>query len=366
MGSGGVLVEAMLNGNESIGVDLNPLAVLIARVKTTPIDPNILVKWSDKLLHRLPEQLRKKEVEIPKIRNLRFWFKPKAVKELAAIKSSIEDLNAPQEVSDFLRVCMSLAVRKASNVRNGEYKLYRKQGEELETFRPDAVGAFRESLRTNIRKMQAFYEAMKKFDRPPKTHPLNGDSKQLLSIDPNVLREGAVSLVVTSPPYGDAHTTVAYGQFSRYSALWLGFPEDVVLAVDDLGLGGTVMANEAHLGSKTLEHVLEQVRDRDNFRGKELYAFFSDLDKCLAQITEVLKKGKSHLCFVTGNRTVKRVMIPTDQILVELAAKHGFLHVDTKYREIPTKTIPWVNAPENISGMTSPTMSKESIIIWEY
>ena len=35
MGSGGVLLESMLCGINSVGFDINPLAVLISRVKTT-------------------------------------------------------------------------------------------------------------------------------------------------------------------------------------------------------------------------------------------------------------------------------------------------------------------------------------------
>nr|AIF23105.1 modification methylase MvaI [uncultured marine thaumarchaeote SAT1000_12_G12] len=38
MGSGGVLVESMLHGNNSVGIDLNPFAVLLSTVKTTPLD----------------------------------------------------------------------------------------------------------------------------------------------------------------------------------------------------------------------------------------------------------------------------------------------------------------------------------------
>ena len=40
MGSGTTLLEAMLRDRTSIGVDLNPLAILISRVKTTPILPS--------------------------------------------------------------------------------------------------------------------------------------------------------------------------------------------------------------------------------------------------------------------------------------------------------------------------------------
>ena len=38
MGSGGVLVESMVHGNNSVGIDLNPFAVLLATVKTTPLN----------------------------------------------------------------------------------------------------------------------------------------------------------------------------------------------------------------------------------------------------------------------------------------------------------------------------------------
>ncbi|MDI6788447.1 MAG: helix-turn-helix domain-containing protein, partial [Planctomycetota bacterium] len=41
-GSGTTMVESSLLNRDSIGIELNPLAVLIARAKTTPIDPKTL------------------------------------------------------------------------------------------------------------------------------------------------------------------------------------------------------------------------------------------------------------------------------------------------------------------------------------
>jgi hypothetical protein len=37
--------------------------------------------------------------------------------------------------------------------------------------------------------------------------------------------ESSVNLVVTSPPYGDSGTTVAYAQFSWLSNSWLGLDD---------------------------------------------------------------------------------------------------------------------------------------------
>ena len=41
-GSGTVLLEANLRGHQAIGIDINPMARLVSRVKTTPLDPNEL------------------------------------------------------------------------------------------------------------------------------------------------------------------------------------------------------------------------------------------------------------------------------------------------------------------------------------
>lgn len=40
MGSGGVLLESILHGNNAAGLDINPLAVLISKVKTTVFKNN--------------------------------------------------------------------------------------------------------------------------------------------------------------------------------------------------------------------------------------------------------------------------------------------------------------------------------------
>ena len=44
MGSGTTLVEAVVNGRRAYGTDINPVAVLIAKAKTTPIEPMKLQK----------------------------------------------------------------------------------------------------------------------------------------------------------------------------------------------------------------------------------------------------------------------------------------------------------------------------------
>jgi hypothetical protein len=201
---------------------------------------------------------------------------------------------------------------------------------------------------------------------PSKTFVLKGDTRKLLDLNKDIIHEECATILVTSPPYGDSRTTVAYGQFSRYSAAWIGFNENEVWQVDNCVLGGKKYTNLEDLESPTLNIIISKISDMDQNRARDVYSFFKDIDLCFGQISKIMKKGKSHICYVLGNRTVKRVQIPSDIILIELGKKYGFRHIITKQRNIPNKHMPSENAPENIESIKGKTMSKENIIIWDY
>lgn len=362
-GSGTVLVESKLKGIPSIGIDANPLAVLITKVKTTPIPKEILEANANKLYLSIARDLTKgKQVEVPKIKNMEHWFKPTVSKQLAVVKDHIYRIEN-EAVQDFFKICFSVAVRKVSNIRPGEFKLYRIPPEKLKHHNPPVLDNFKEIVNANIQLMDKFERAV---DKSVESYVIKGDTRKLLELNPEKIYEGCSTLLITSPPYGDSHTTVAYGQFSRYSSAWLDYNEDEVWKVDKVALGGRIFKETADLESPTLSSILGQIAERDDYRAKETYAFFKDMDECFAQIAKVMRKRKSTICFVLGNRTVKRIRVPTDDILKELGEKHGFRYHDTYYREIPSKTMPLLNAPENEVAMKGETMSKESIVVWKY
>src|SRR4029078_11976130 len=63
------------------------------------------------------------------------------------------------------------------------------------------------------------------------------DFNSVKYIPSDLVQEKSIDLVVTSPPYGDSQTTVAYGQFSRLANQWLGFENSQKL--DSTLMGGT-------------------------------------------------------------------------------------------------------------------------------
>lgn len=363
-GSGTVLVESKLKKIPSVGVDSNPLAVLISKVKTAPIKRERLETYAERLHRSIAKDLDgKRWVEVPKIKNLDHWFKPSISRQLAVLKDNIYGIR-DEEVRDFFKVCFSVTVRKVSNIRPGEFKLYRLPADKLAKYHPDVEETFTKVVNANITRMDKFEM---KADKSVESCVIKGDTRKLLELDPTKIYEGSSTLLITSPPYGDSHTTVAYGQFSRYSSAWLDFSEEEVWKVDRLALGGkTFKEMEDFLESPILEKTVADIKAKDEYRAKETYAFFKDMDDCFGQIAKVMQKGKSRICFVLGNRTVKRIKVHTDDILVELGKKHGFDYLTTFYREIPGKVMPLQNAPENEADMKGETMSKESIVVWKY
>ena len=354
-GSGSALVESRLIGRNAYGIDLNPLAIFLAKAKTTPINPQKLTKEYLALLDRV-EKIKDKEIQRPDFKNIDFWFKDKVIVKLAKLKKAIREIK-DESIQNFLMVAFSETVRYSSNTKTGEFKLVRVKADKLEKHDPDVIGIFRKHAEKNIAGMTDFYKDAKKDSW---TKIIYGDSSK-----DNGIKANSIDCIITSPPYGDSRTTVAYGQFSRLSAQWIDVFDDPndASGVDNDLLGGRATKNLIHtLSSGYLKESLEKIAKQDEARAKDVLSFNLGLNECLKQAHRILKPGK-YFCLVVGNRLVKQVRIPTDFIIAELAEKIGFTCEDIIVRNIPGKRMPIKNSPTNIVGALEETMNKESIVV---
>ena len=347
-GSGTSLVEASLTPHikNAYGFDLNPLAVLIAKVKTTPIKTERLGEALNKILRYT------KHNGLPSFKNLEFWFKPEAIEKLAMLKTAINKIE-DNDVKDFFLVTFSETVRNVSNTRNGEFKLYRMPEKSLSKHNPQVFREFERIALKNIKGMKEYNKARKKTMIKQEVF----SSMNKLPID-----KESVNLIVTSPPYGDSRTTVAYGQFSRLASQWLDYHDSNSL--DNRLLGGKATKNlDVKINSPTLKTIIGQIAIRDENRAREVLSFYEDFDECVKQLNEVMAK-KGFVCFVVGNRTVKGVNVLTDKIMSEMFMAHGnYRYVTTYTREIPNKRMPKVNSPTNVKGQKGQTMCNEFIFV---
>ena len=354
-GSGSALVESRLIGRNAYGIDLNPLAIFLAKAKTTPINPQKLTKEYLALLDRV-EKIKDKEIQRPDFKNIDFWFKDKVIVKLAKLKKAIREIK-DETIQNFLMVAFSETVRYSSNTKTGEFKLVRVKADKLEKHDPDVIGIFRKHAEKNIAGMTDFYKDVKKDSW---TKIIYGDSSK-----DNGIKANSIDCIITSPPYGDSRTTVAYGQFSRLSSQWIDMfenPNDAS-SVDNNLLGGKATKNLIHsLSSSYIKESLEKIVKQDEARARDVLSFNLGLNDCLRQAYQILKP-KKYFCLVVGNRLVKQVRIPTDFIIAELAEKIGFTCENIIVRNIPGKRMPIKNSPTNIVGALEETMNKESIVI---
>jgi len=354
-GSGSSLVESRLIGRNAYGIDLNPLAIFLAHAKTTPINPKKITKDYFALIDRVAK-IKDKEIQRPDFKNIDFWFKEKVIVKLAKLKKAIREIK-DETIQNFLLVAFSETVRYCSNTKTGEFKLVRIKGEKLEKHDPDVIGIFRKHAEKNIVGMADFYKDAKKDSW---TKIIYGDSSK-----DNGIKDNSIDCIITSPPYGDSRTTVAYGQFSRLSAQWIDVFDDPndASGVDNDLLGGRATKNLTHtLSSDYLRESLEKIAKQDEARAKDVLSFNIGLNECLKQAHRILKP-KKYFCLVIGNRLVKQVRIPTDFIIAELAEKIGFTCEDIIVRNIPGKRMPIKNSPTNIVGALEETMNKKSIVV---
>ena len=403
-GSGTVLVEGMLSGIETVaGNDINPLALLLTKVKTTPIKHDLLVKETDSLLSRISsrrselswaldsidsyiidtlgldvsdkkgwgdeatkylEQFceeKKLDIIVPDFKNLGYWFRPRVILELSIIKTEIEKIQ-DKDVRDFIFIALSESIRFVSNRRNGEFKMFRMPVAKVHTFNPDVFNEFKKILIRNIDKMQDFCEALGKENAHPKVSVFRNDACTLTDAP-----DDTYDLIITSPPYGDSRTTVAYGEYSRLSLQWINLfdlTEKEIMGVDRSLMGGKKYRNgfEFTLQSPTLRKSLERIKDKDVERAGDVYSFYADLDASIKSVAAKTCSG-GYQFWVVGNRTVKNELLKTDVIITELAPQYGLTPIFTVDRNIPNKVMPSQNSPTNVSGATGSTMTMEHIII---
>lgn len=356
-GTGTSLVEANLRGIDAIGTDINPLARLIAKVKTTIIQIDLIDKYIEKLnnlIFLIKFGRIKIEPKIPRFYNIEYWFKKDTIYNLGILKDFIEKIE-DNNIQDFFKVCFSETIREVSLTKNSEFKLLRIKEDKIHKFNPDVFEIMIKKLIKNRKGMSEYIE-LKRNDSSSKIFDFN----TVYEIPKEIIKEGEVDIIVTSPPYGDSRTTVAYGQFSKLSNQWLEF--ESFNEVDKKSMGGERKKEFKKFYLKILDETIEKISEKDINRAYDVISFYLDYEKSINNISKVVKKGGT-VAFVVGNRKVKGITIPNDEITKEFFERNGFTHLITIVREIPNKRMPKVNSPSNIQGITDSTMNYEYIVV---
>ena len=352
-GSGSSFASGLECGlTEMYGFDINPLAVLISKVRFTKISVSELAEtkiiFRNNVYEFLKDETNIETLKRPQVTNIDFWFSKEVIAHLLVIKHFIGQIQ-DDNIRRFFLIPFSETVRDCSYTRNNEFKLFRMKSEDLLHFNPDVISVYLKKLEDTITLYNYFYF--------PKLSERTTVNVQYSTFQP---KDEYFDVVLTSPPYGDSRTTVAYGQFSTLSNEWLGI--DYARKIDGMLMGGT--KPKQNIKNGIIANYISEINKIDNKRALEVSAFYNDLDTSIQRVAKSVKRGGKSI-YVVGNRIVKNVQLPTDQFIAEKFEQNGFKHLITYERALSNKSMPSKNSPTNEAGKTVNTMLFEYVVMCE-
>jgi len=294
-GSGTVLLEAALLGCETIGVDVNPMARLISRVKGTALNPKRLEKYLSPVLR----QVRSDRAELQSDPVLDFWFKPEARSALSRLKRAIMNIDDGKS-RDFFLVTLSSIVRRSSRadpsiappVRFSRSRAalandrYRRAFRHAQSVNFDSVlRTFRAAVSRNLQRMAGLYHVRGFLDA------------EILSEEHEAAETGipdhSVNLILTSPPYCGAQK---YVRSLRLEMLSLGVDPAVVASADKRTLGteriSSLRAHSVDLTpSRKANSLINAIHTLNPIRALMVSDYVKYLDRVLQEFQRVLQRG---------------------------------------------------------------------------
>ena len=336
-GCGSIIVGAAQHGRSAVGIDVNPLAAFVCRVKLTPLSDADVVAASAFLQGFQAAVTGVAPWPAPRLRIAGKVFEPCILDTLLRVRTLIEERATSRVQRDFLLLAwLAILQDVGSYFKEGNGIKYRNRKRrrdgyvprpdgqwQLERFGPDQPAFVRAAFRGKLAEMLADARAW---------CPGHWSGQRI--IEGNSLEEtGRLSpdsfdSLLFSPPYLNRFDYFE----SQKVELWFGGFVDTYEGVTALRkrslrshLGAAL--NEPVLLVPEIETLIDQMdpgsyavrmRVPDLIRG-----YFSDLAAILRQCRRVLVSGGQ--CFVVvGNSAYGGVIIPTDRLIAQLGLDTGF------------------------------------------
>ena len=323
-GSGTVARAAVEAGLRCVGRDVDPLAVLMARAWTTPVDATIIHSAAGDLV-REAKALADREIERPTdaatVRFVAYWFAPRQEAELARLATALRRRDEP--LRNALAVALSrIIVSKemmASLARDTSHSRPHKVADANDF---DVHAGFLRSARHVATRLDP--DRIKGW-----ADVRRADARSLEDVE-----DASVDLVITSPPYLNA---IDYLRGHRLALVWLGHDVGFLRAVR----AGSVGAERAMPETEAHPDVSRFVRDSEDstlasrHRGW-IRRYASDMTAVLRQLGRVVK-GSGRVVLVLGNSFLRGTTIDNAGLVESLARSIGFETTSRHEREIPAR-----------------------------
>lgn len=314
-GSGTTLLEANVNGIDAYGAEIDDIAKLIIKVKTTVLGSEqleLLDQYYLEIINTIAQD--DAELFIPAISNLEHWFSETAINELGRMKVYIENIT-DANVRDFFKMCMVSIIKRVSNADDTSPKPY--VSNKIIKIPPTVEKEF-----TSVfRRYKQMIQELSHIETMGNTEIVQGDALGFsvpLGID----------LAITSPPYINAFD---YGRTMRLENLWLDTLTEEMLREKKSQYVGTEKINikkeKSELSilkkSTLLKVYYDQIVEQDEKRALIVKKFFEDMEDNLRCVYSQMNIGGKYV-IVIGNSTIRKVNVESWRVIEDIANKIGF------------------------------------------
>lgn len=322
-GCGTVAYEAAKKGYNFWGCDINPVAALIARVKSRKLDSTKLEEYYSRILSSFERSADCSFYKNGVNDRILYWFEQEKICELYRLLVAIEnECREDQYFKEFFLVAFSNILKATSRWLTKSIK---------PQVDPNKIS--QTTLFYFSKQFRKMYKA---------NNESNIDSKA--SVDIQVLdslkitQEDSVDLLVSSPPYV---TSYEYADLHQLSILWLKFGEDYKVFRKDT-IGSVYEAKEEDINSLNSigRGIVNQLTENGEqpSRVRAVQKYYSDMERIAKNAFSLLRKNGMVL-FVIGNTEHKAVKIRNAEHLALALSECGFHDIQVSRRKISNKIL---------------------------
>ena len=352
-GSGTVMVESMIHGVESFGVESHPYVFNIAQAK---------LQWKDhdaeelrgaciKVLDKAQKMVVDKE-DYPEL--IAKCFPVPTLKKLEALKRAYEEIEE-KNTRNFVWFIITSILRSTSPVGTAQWQYIQPNKTKANVL--DPFEAYRRKVLeifSDIRQLRGV------FGKSSNSEILQEDARDIHGIP-----DGWGDLVITSPPYANNYD---YADAMRLEMLfwndissWKDLQENVsvkLVRACTQHVSALKDAAQEYVQSSLLSPIREELEQkftmlqsvRENHGGKKNYhrmvaAYFYDMAQVLRSLYRVTNRN-AKMCLVIGDSAPYGVYIPVDEWLGKLAQASGFN--DYSFEKLRDRNIKWKNRKHRV------------------
>ena len=365
VGSGTTAVESIYANRKFIGVEINPLSVMITEIKTSNYDTELLKNIENKLIVMFEhdEEIVEDE-EKPYCINREHWFKDFVQEDLVKIRRNIYKVllelpeNERSKYEKFLLGVLSAIVKQVSNadtmhVFPGISKRMRRLESEGKV-NINVFDTFKRGLRKRIKYVEEFGT------HSTSANIILGDSSNVdLSLYKN-----KVDLIVTNPPY---ISSVRYAETLKLELYWMGICKNQKEYTE---LSNSMIGND-HISKKIYQEkhttkydfindYIDILYNVDPKQAEVVYEFFNLMEQVILNAQLVLKPGKKLVMKISDSK-IRKIKVPTGKLLTQIALENGFKLIDYFNDKINENSRSLLTSRNTYSDI----ILEDNIIIWE-